>query len=113
MMTKDIHPAFGNEDGTATAYMDLVDFQYELGLASDGNKVYPSVVAIVEDKLFCIAECGIVEVEIKLKRVILPYLEYKDREKLSAEELKSLLDKRLEEVLKREENELAEDIRTL
>jgi len=50
-------------------YMDKVDFDYELGNAKGGNKVFPSIKDLKENKP-CIEECGIVEVEIKLRQVV-------------------------------------------
>ena len=50
-------------------YMDKVDFDEELGNALDGNKVFPSIEDLKEAKP-CTRQCGIVEVEVILKRVI-------------------------------------------
>jgi cell division protein FtsX len=50
-------------------YMDAVDFHHELECASGGNKIYPSVDDL-KSYSKCWDECGIVEVEIKLIRVI-------------------------------------------
>ena len=51
-------------------YMDKVDFDHELGHNSAGNKIYPSPEALLRRQL-CAEECGIVEVEVRLKRVVL------------------------------------------
>ena len=48
-------------------YMCQIDFEYELGNARDGNKVYPSVKNLLENHN---SNCGIVEVEIKVKSVV-------------------------------------------
>lgn len=55
----------------AIGYMDLVDFQFELGGALDGNKVYPSIEDLTQNRP-CTEECGIVEVEIRGRKIILP-----------------------------------------
>lgn len=49
-------------------FMDGTDWSYEIGSASDGNKVYPSVRAIKRECDPCIGECGIVEVEVRFVR---------------------------------------------
>ncbi|MBL8844749.1 MAG: hypothetical protein JNN24_03165 [Hyphomicrobium zavarzinii] len=56
-------------DTHVTAYMCLVDFECEAGLASGGNRVYPSIEDIREHRK-CVAGCGIVEVEIRATRVV-------------------------------------------
>ena len=50
-------------------YMDKVDFDHELGNAMGGNTVFPSIDDLEENKP-CTESCGIVEVEIRLRRVI-------------------------------------------
>ncbi len=50
-------------------FMDKVDFDYELEHNIRGNKVFPSVEALKEGQK-CADECGIVEVEIKLIRIV-------------------------------------------
>jgi hypothetical protein len=50
-------------------YMDKVDWDYELGQALDGNKVFPSIDALKKYKP-CVRSCGIVKVEVRLKEVI-------------------------------------------
>ena len=54
---------------TITGYMCKIDFDFELGAAADGNKVYPSVNALSKGH-DCADDCGIVEVEVKLVRVV-------------------------------------------
>jgi hypothetical protein len=49
--------------------MDLVDFNYELGEASGGNRIFPSEAEVLEHQE-CSAKCGIVEVEVRLIRVV-------------------------------------------
>ncbi len=50
-------------------YMDYVDFMEELGNNPAGNKVFPSVKALKKRKP-CADECGIIEVEITLVKVV-------------------------------------------
>lgn len=50
-------------------YMDKVDFDHELGVAGGGNKLFASVKDLEEHKP-CTWECGIVEVEVRLRKVI-------------------------------------------
>jgi hypothetical protein len=58
-------PYWGDEDGVIIGYMDKVDFDYELGGNLFGNKIYPSPEAVPPH-----AGCGIVEVEVRLKKVV-------------------------------------------
>jgi hypothetical protein len=54
---------------TTTGFMCKIDFDFELGHATDGNTVYPSIDALrrAHD---CADECGIVEVTVSLVRVV-------------------------------------------
>lgn len=52
-----------------TGFMCGVDFNYELGEALGGNTIYPTEADLIANK-GCTDQCGIVEVEIRLKRVI-------------------------------------------
>lgn len=61
---------WSNSGGVIIGYMDKVDFDHEVGCASGGNRVYPTIDALVKAKK-CVPSCGIVEVEVRLKRVIL------------------------------------------
>lgn len=56
---------------TVRGYMCLVDWEYEIGHAADGNKVYPSLKALQEHHN-CWAECGVVEVEVRSIRTVVP-----------------------------------------
>jgi hypothetical protein len=60
-MNRDKIPIYG--------YMCGVDFQHELGEASDGNIIYPSVNNLKQNKP-CWKECGIVKVKITLEEWI-------------------------------------------
>lgn len=51
------------------SYMCMIDYEEELGHASDGVRVYPSLNALKEHHI-CWEECGIVEVEVKFKKII-------------------------------------------
>lgn len=57
------------EERIVVCFMDKVDFDYEVGAAHRGNRVYPSVVA-VEDNQPCSRQCGIVEVELRYIRTV-------------------------------------------
>lgn len=57
------------EDGCVTGYMCKIDFECELGCAKGGNRVYPSVADLRENRK-CVDECGIVEVRVYCSRVI-------------------------------------------
>lgn len=56
-------------DRVVIGYMDKVDWDWELGAASGGNRVFPSVKDLKNHKP-CWQECGIVEVEVRLKRIV-------------------------------------------
>lgn len=58
-----------DEHGVITGYMCLIDYEHELGNASDGNKVYPSIEALKRDHPMW-KECGIVEVQVRGSRVV-------------------------------------------
>lgn len=59
------------EDGKVIGYMCLIDFEWEIGAASGGSKVYPSVEDLKADHT-CWAGCGIVEVRVAFHSVIVP-----------------------------------------
>lgn len=50
-------------------YMCKIDYTFHLEEDINGSKIYPTVEAL-KNKHFCAEECGIVEVEIKLRKVI-------------------------------------------
>lgn len=56
-------------DRVVTGYMCKVDWDYELGAAVGGNTIFPSVADLVSNKK-CTQECGVVEVEVRLKSVL-------------------------------------------
>ena len=51
-------------------YMDLTDFECELGAAKGGNRVFSSIEDCKKNKKNCIEECGIVEVKVEAIRII-------------------------------------------
>lgn len=53
---------------TVTGYMCMIDWDYELGNAPDGNKIYPSIEALKKEHS-CWEECGIVEVTVSFNKV--------------------------------------------
>lgn len=59
------------ERTSVTGYMCAIDWQYEVGNARNGNIVYPSIDALKADH-DCWQECGIVEVEVNVKKTIAP-----------------------------------------
>ena len=50
-------------------YMCKVDFDFELGEALGGNEIFPSVEDLKEHRK-CTDECGVVEVEVRLRAVV-------------------------------------------
>lgn len=60
---------FSEENESVIGYMCGTDFQYELGAASGGNRIYPSVENLKEHQK-CWEECGIVEVKVTLNKVV-------------------------------------------
>lgn len=66
------------ESQTRKGFMCQVDFVHELGEASGGNTIYPT-----EDQAKkyspCVTECGLVEVEVKVVREVLPENDRGDR----------------------------------
>lgn len=59
------------DDDTAIAYMCGVDWQHHTLSDMRGTLVYPSISELKEGRP-CVAECGIVEVEIKVRRWVQP-----------------------------------------
>lgn len=50
--------------------MDGTDWLYEIGLASDGNTVYPDAKCLKREAGHDLKECGIAEVEVRFVRWI-------------------------------------------
>ncbi len=57
------------KDEPRYGYMCKVGFDWELGHAIGGNKIYPSVEDLKEN-CRCVEECGIVKVRIELEEVV-------------------------------------------
>lgn len=55
------------EDIRRTGFMDLTDLYYELG-DSDETSIYAREQQLIDKK--CIEECGIVEVEVRVIRIV-------------------------------------------
>ena len=67
---KELPQADGSEvTGEVIGYMCLIDWQHEIGQASDGNLVYPSIQDLKHNHP-CWKSCGIAEVEIRIRSVI-------------------------------------------
>lgn len=62
---------FLKDGDTAIAYIDGVDWQHHLLADGRGTKVFPSVEDIEIHKS-CVGECGIIEVEIRVRRWVKP-----------------------------------------
>ena len=56
------------EDGAVIGYMCATDWECEIGIASGGNRVFPSLEDALE-RLGCAKGCGVVEVEVRFRRV--------------------------------------------
>jgi len=59
----------GFVDQGTIGYMCKTDFYDELGHASGGNTVYPSINDLIRRRK-CVDQCGIVEVKITLNKII-------------------------------------------
>lgn len=67
-----------DESGVTIGYMDLTDFECELGVALGGNVVYSSPDEVLSHRK-CATVCGIVEVEVRFRRIVLePTDEFSD-----------------------------------
>lgn len=58
-----------DESGVVRGFMCLIAWQHEVGHASDGARVYPSLKALKAHHRMW-AECGVVEVEMRPVRVV-------------------------------------------
>jgi hypothetical protein len=56
---------------SVTGYMCAIDWEHEIGNAPKGSAIYPSIEAL-KRKHDCWEECGIVEVEVTIKKTIAP-----------------------------------------
>lgn len=78
-MSETIYP-LGAEEGQdfVIGYMCLTDFECELGLASGGNVIHPSVEDLKRRRT-CVESCGIAEVKVTLQRVVQPAKDYDEQ----------------------------------
>ena len=60
------------DDDTAIVYMCGTDWQHHTLCDVFGTTVYPSEKALRENKKQCVDECGIVEIEMKVKCWVQP-----------------------------------------
>lgn len=58
-------------DDSVIGYMCRIDWECEIGQASDGNKIYPSIDDLKRHH-DCAEQCGIVEVQVSLLRIVEP-----------------------------------------
>ena len=58
-----------DDRGFVIGYMDRTDFEYELGAASGGDTVYPSLDDVLAHRK-CANECGVVEVEVRFRKLV-------------------------------------------
>lgn len=56
-------------DRVVTGYMCKVAWDYELGNALGGERIYPSQADLISNHN-CTDQCGMVEVEVRLKRIV-------------------------------------------
>lgn len=61
--------SYAETTGEVIGYMCMIDWEHEIGASADGNRVFPSVEAL-KARHTCADECGIVEVEVRIKRVV-------------------------------------------
>lgn len=59
-----------NGDTFVDGYMCAIDWSCELGMAADGNRVYPSIEALKKHHT-CWEECGIVKVRVQFLETVL------------------------------------------
>jgi hypothetical protein len=57
------------DDGSVIGYMCRTDWECEMGLASEGNSVFPSVDSLKQHRR-CVDDCGIVEVAVSFRKLI-------------------------------------------
>ncbi len=64
-----IHAMNAEEDGSVIGYMCATDWEFEIGAARGGNVIYASPEDAIESRR-CIGGCGLVEVEVRFRRVV-------------------------------------------
>ena len=75
-------------------FMCGIDFQHELGEASGGNVVYPSL-KDAETNLPCHKSCGVVKVKVELVEWVKEQDLFNRKDNISAEEYEKTRDKRI------------------
>ena len=58
-------------DESIESFMCKTDYDYELGFASGGNRVFPSLQDLQNNKP-CWKSCGVVKVQITLVEIVIP-----------------------------------------
>jgi hypothetical protein len=61
---------WAESDGSVIGYMCATDWECELGSASGGNVIFPSL-DDAKARLRCATGCGIVEVEVRYRALVL------------------------------------------
>lgn len=64
-----IHAMNAEEGGSVIGYMCATDWECEIGAALGGNVIYTSPEDAIENRK-CIGGCGLVEVEVRFRRVV-------------------------------------------
>lgn len=77
MTDKSVGSMWAEEDGTVIGYMCLIDWECELGAASGGNRIFPSVEDLKAHHT-CWESCGIVEVKVAYSKTISPWTPHLD-----------------------------------
>lgn len=63
------YASWAEPDGSVVGFMCRTDWECEIGMASGGNVIYPSV-SNIKDVRRCVTGCGIVEVEVRFRRIV-------------------------------------------
>ena len=59
------------DDGSVIGFMCMIDWEFELGAACGGNRIYPSLDDLKQNHP-CWKACGVAEVEVRIKSVAVP-----------------------------------------
>ncbi len=70
MNNQECRAMYAEDDGAVIGYMCLVDWECELGAALGGNTIYPDEEDCAASRK-CVASCGMVEVEVRFRRIVL------------------------------------------
>ena len=85
-MAEHLDCPYTSEDKPVRMFADKIDFECEMGRAAGGTTVYKSVEDLKANSRHDVSECGIVEIEIKLVRVV------EEPKALTPERIKELKD---------------------